>query len=144
MATLKHAELEFDGRQAVYEADFVSIDFETPVLLIGVANFEEAQELLSTLERSAARKRKDAPAAKPEPASGNGEEPPKHRDPPKCAAPDCIFDADGGDLCRDHAGATAEQKAEWRKGPKTEGGRRARKLAEQLDGGAPGPRAGAA
>lgn len=62
MAKLTHAELEFDGRQAIYEAEFVTTDFESPVLLIGVADFDEAQAILDTLERSAARKRKESPA----------------------------------------------------------------------------------
>ena len=93
--------------------------------------------LIEKADRAAPRKPRKKPTAAP------ASEPPHKETPPSCIAPSCHFDADGGEVCRDHAGATAEQLAEWRKArePKTEGGKRARRLIEQLEGAAPGPKA---
>lgn len=125
---------------------------DTPVLLIGVTDFEEAQEIVATLDRSRARKRaqpKDtqppAPAAETVTPSGKAAARGQEGLPPaKCIAPSCTFDADApADTCRDHAGATEEEKAAWRKAredaqkptPPAVGKRRAKAIREQLEGG---------
>lgn len=67
--------LDADGRliEFVNDGSLTIGDEKVPVLMIEVNDFEDAQELLATIERSLARKKKDspsAPAAKPEPPSG--------------------------------------------------------------------------
>lgn len=123
-----------DGREAVYvgeAADMPKLP-EWPMIAISVKDFEEAQEIIATLDRSRARKRaseKDEDPTAKEPGPGPL--------PPKCIAPECanaaLLDTD---LCTLHSDVPESIAAEWRRKvtPKPEAKRRARGIREGVEG----------
>src|SRR4051812_6997654 len=134
--TMKMTEARMElagGNSAVYvdvEADVPRLP-DWPVLAIHVDDFEEALEIVATLDRSRARKR----AAKdPSPGPAAGAAPPATEAagpggdvvhvplPPRCLAPDCpneaVAGAAGGgapELCHMHAGVSDSIANEWRR-----------------------------
>jgi hypothetical protein len=152
-------EIESTGQSAHFETDVTAADgqqWNVPALIIEVEDFEEALEVVETLNRSGARKRAQkgsspAPAVDPAPPAGEtaarGREVPKPaKPPPRCETPECANEGmvafEGGNFCPLHAAVDPSIAREWHAAfikanhatPAKEGRRRAGEIAARLGG----------
>ena len=150
---ITEARMEIDGgNEAVYvdvEADLPRLP-DGPYLAIGVEDFAEAQEMIATIDRSRAHKKrttKNTPAPGAEPAGppkdGDGAraEVPRPADlPARCETPDCanegVVPSEGGHFCDMHSGAGASVHREWHAAFRKAQAKKARGFRERIENGA--------
>jgi len=152
-------EIESTGQAAHYETEgTLGTESVGPVLVVEVEDFEEALELVETLNRSRAQKKR-APklpasaAGSTQPPASNGDgaraDGPKPGElPPKCETPECAnegtYETEEGRFCSTHYSVAPSIRREWHAAfvkaqqvtPAPEGAKKSRGIRKQIEGAA--------